>query len=54
MFGGSVVPEEVAEQASATMSGGNSADSRLLASWFAKFFLLHQQELQTSQHRQAQ
>ncbi len=42
MFGGSVVPEEVAEQARATMSGGNSADSVLMASWFSNFFLLHQ------------
>ena len=54
MFGGSVVPAEVAEQASATMSGGRSADTQLLASWFANFFLSHQQEPQASQHRQAQ
>jgi len=54
MFGGSVVPEEVAEQARVTMSGGNSADSQLLASWFANFFLLHQQELQANRRKLAQ
>jgi len=54
MFGGSVVPEEVAEQAKATMREGSNADTQLLASWFANFFLLHQQKPQASQHRQAQ
>ena len=54
MFGGSVVPEEVAERASATMRGDSSADSQLLASWFANFFLLHQQELQARQRKQVQ
>ena len=54
MFGGNVVPQEVAEQAKATMSGGNSEDAQLLASWFANFFLLRQQKLQASQRKQAQ
>ena len=54
MFGGSVVPQEVAEQAKATMSGGNSEDAQLLASWFANFFRLHQHKLPDDQRRTAQ
>ena len=52
-YGGRVVPAEVARQAQATMSGDSSADSQLLANWFADFFLLHRQALPASQHRQA-
>jgi len=47
-FGGSVVPAEVAARAQATMSGGSSADTRLLAHWFANFFLSHGEKPQAS------
>jgi GMP synthase-like glutamine amidotransferase len=43
-FGGSVVPAAVTARAQATMSG--SADTRLLASWFANFFLSHGDQCQ--------
>jgi GMP synthase-like glutamine amidotransferase len=41
-FGSSVLPADVAAQAQATMSGGSSADTQQLASWFANFFRSHQ------------
>ena len=50
-YGGTVVPEDVAAQATASMRGGKSADTQLLASWFGNFFLLQLQELQTSQRQ---
>ena len=53
-YGGTVVPEDVAAQATASMRGGKSADTQLLASWFGNFFLLQLQELQTSQRQLAQ
>jgi len=42
-YGGSVVPAEVVEQARLTMDAGNKADTRVLADWFAEFFLSRQE-----------
>lgn len=47
-YSGTVVPEDVVERASATMRGDKRADTQLLASWFASFFLSRQQRNQTS------
>ena len=52
VIGKNLLPADVAARAQATMNGGSSADTQLLANWFAKFFLLHQQRSQASQHRQ--
>lgn len=50
-YGGSVVPDDIAEQALMSMSGGKDADRHLLSSWVANFFLSHQQELPASQQQ---
>jgi GMP synthase (glutamine-hydrolysing) len=39
LFGGSLIPAEVAQSALAEMDAGASADTQLLADWFAEFFL---------------
>jgi len=39
LFGGTLVPAEVSQAALADMDAGASADTRLLADWFAEFFL---------------
>lgn len=41
-YGGSVVPEDVVAAARLSMAAGRSADSQLLADWFAEFFLSRQ------------
>jgi hypothetical protein len=51
-FGGTVLPVDVAARAHATMNGDSSADTRLLASWFANFFLSRQKRSQASQRQQ--
>jgi len=38
-YGGSVVPEDVTARALAGMRAGDTADTELLANWFADFFL---------------
>jgi hypothetical protein len=45
-FGGTVVPQQVAQQALDSMSGGNREDRQVLASWFAEFFLSRQRHKQ--------
>ena len=50
--GSTVLPADVATRAHATMNGDSSADTQLLASWFANFFLSHQERSQASQCRQ--
>lgn len=52
-LGGTVIPEDVAQQANVTMHAGNSADTQQLADWFANFFLLQQQEAQSGQRKLA-
>jgi len=52
LFGGTVVPAAVTVRAQATMSGGSSADTRLLANWFANFFLTHEERPHASQNQQ--
>ena len=48
-YGGSVVPEAVTAEALAAMRAGASADTELLANWFADFFLSrHAQALASS------
>lgn len=42
MFGGSLLPAEVAQRGIATLDHGAGPDSQLLADWFAEFFLTHQ------------
>ncbi|MCP4875395.1 MAG: type 1 glutamine amidotransferase [Gammaproteobacteria bacterium] len=49
---GTVVPEDVTEAALQSMYG-NSADTQILASWFAEFFMSRQSRLQSVQSRQA-
>jgi GMP synthase-like glutamine amidotransferase len=39
LFGGSVIPAEVAQSALDDMDAGAGADTQLLADWFAEFFL---------------
>ena len=41
MFGGNLIPADVAQQALAAMEAGAQTDTRLLADWFAEFFLSH-------------
>jgi len=41
-YGGSVVPEDVTATAFDSMRAGNSADTELLANWFADFYLSRQ------------
>jgi hypothetical protein len=42
------------QQALDSMSGGNTEDRQVLASWFAEFFRSRQRRQQTDQSRQAQ
>ncbi|MCP4471935.1 MAG: type 1 glutamine amidotransferase [Gammaproteobacteria bacterium] len=42
LFGGSVIPAEVAQSAAAEMDAGAKADTQLLADWFTEFFLSHE------------
>jgi GMP synthase-like glutamine amidotransferase len=51
LFGGTVVPTAVTARAQATMSGGSSADTQLLANWFANFFLSHEKKSQARQRQ---
>jgi len=53
-YAGTVVPQEVAQQALDSMKGGNREDRQVLASWFAEFFLSRQRHKQADQSRQAQ
>ena len=39
LFGGSIIPAEVSQAALADMDAGATADTQLLADWFAEFFL---------------
>lgn len=39
MFSGNLIPADVAQQALAAMDAGAIADTRLMAEWFAEFFL---------------
>jgi GMP synthase-like glutamine amidotransferase len=52
VFGSAVLPAEVAARAHASMNGGSSADTRLLANWFANFFLVHEERPQASRDQQ--
>ena len=42
MFGGSLLPDDVAQRGIATLDSGAGPDFQLLADWFAEFFLTHQ------------
>jgi GMP synthase-like glutamine amidotransferase len=42
MFSGNLLPDDVAQSGIATLDSGVGPDSRLLADWFAEFFLTHQ------------
>jgi GMP synthase-like glutamine amidotransferase len=39
MFSGNLIPADVGQQALAAMDAGATADTRLMAEWFAEFFL---------------
>ena len=39
LFGGNIIPAEVAQAALAEMDAGVKADTEMLADWFAEFFL---------------
>lgn len=54
MFSGNLIPAEVAQRALADMAAGAQADTRLLADWFAEFFLSHASRLQTPALKSAQ
>jgi hypothetical protein len=47
MFSGNLIPADVAQQALAAMDAGAKADTRLMAEWFAEFFLSHALKPQT-------
>ena len=54
MFDGSLIPSEVVKPALAAMDAGAAADTRVLADWFAEFFLSRAAEPQARALRQAQ
>jgi len=41
MFSGNLIPSEVAQPALAEMDAGVKADTRMMANWFAEFYLSH-------------
>ena len=49
MFGGNLIPAEVAQRALAAMEAGAQADTRLLADWFVEFFLSHARSVHSAQ-----
>jgi hypothetical protein len=54
MFGGSLLPDDVAQRGIATLDNGAGPDSQLLADWFAEFFLTHQARVSAVALEQAQ
>ena len=42
LFDGNLLPEDVARDGFASLDSGAAPDTRLLADWFARFFLTHQ------------
>jgi len=54
LFGGSMIPGEVAQAALAEMDAGAKADTQLLADWFAEFFLSREAVSENQRLGQAQ
>ena len=54
MFGGHSIPLDVAQQAIATLDAGMPVDTRLIANWFADFFLSRRTSVQVTALEQAQ
>jgi len=52
LFGGNIIPAEVAQAALAEMDAGASADTQLLADWFAEFFLSYKAGSGSQLHEQ--
>lgn len=53
MFSGNLIPDEVAQPALAAMDSGALADTRLMADWFAEFFLSRATSAQASKRESA-
>jgi GMP synthase-like glutamine amidotransferase len=53
LFGGNVIPAEVAQAALADMDAGARPDTQLLADWFAEFFLSREAAAENRQLEQA-
>jgi len=54
LFGGNVIPAEVAQAALADMDAGATADTQLLAEWFVEFFLSREVAAETLRGGQVQ
>jgi GMP synthase-like glutamine amidotransferase len=53
MFGGSSIPQDIAQQAIATLDAGMPVDTRLIANWFVEFLLTHEIGAQSATLEQA-